>query len=315
MRKRAIFGLGLVTLLVALVPVAGAAGTPQVSRFEGFGTTFKLQGTNGYEIWVSAYSRRRDGRGWISVGVGGKHAAATYRAPARVLGEAARDSTATSIEADLGRLGRVDLLLNRSGREESFRFPCAGPKFSYEPGVYEGTFEFAGEEGFTRATASSIPFEPGSFFLAGDCNGSGYGEATGGPDIAGARLKGVSFGHDRILTFQVNKNNPRSRVVYTASVREQLGGVYIYRTIEGSAGPGAFRFDPHLRSARLSPPAPFSGSATARRDRSSLLLSWQGNLVLAFPGHTIPLAGPSVHVSLVHAHFTRSNSGSVAVGI
>jgi hypothetical protein len=52
-----------------------------------------------------------------------------------------------------------------------------------------------------------------------------------------------------------------------------------------------------------------------RRDRNSLLLSWHGNLKLSFPGRTISLAGPGVHVSLVHAHFTRSKTGSVKVGL
>ena len=314
MKRRGTFGLGLVVLLLALVPATGASGTPQTPRFEGFGTTFKLQGTNGYEIWVAAYSRRRDGQGWVSISVGGKHVFATYRAPARVRGEAARDTTATSIEADLGKLGRVDLLLNRSGREESFRYRCGGPRVTYERGVYEGTFEFEGEGGYTGAVASSIPFAPGSFFLAGDCNGSGWGESAGS-GVTGARLKGLSFAHDRILTFKVNKNGPRSNVIYSASVREQLEGVYIYRTIEGTAAPAAFHFDPDLQSATLSPPAPFSGSATARRNPDSLLLTWHGDLELAFPGRTISLDGPSVHVSLVHAHFTRSSDSSVTVGL
>jgi hypothetical protein len=130
----------------------------------------------------------------------------------------ARDSTATSIEADLGEFGRVDLLLNRSGHKEGFRLPCGGPKETFEPGVYEGMIDFVGEGGYTRAAA-------------------------------------------------------------------------------------------------VSPPSPFSGSATAHRNLNSLLLSWQGSLKLAFPGRTVSLAGPSVHVSLVHAHLTRSDSSDVEVGI
>jgi hypothetical protein len=314
MKRWGSFGLGLIVFLVALLPVTGALGARSVARYEGFGTTFELHGTNGYEVWVSAYSRRRDGQGWITIGVGGKHAAAFYRAPALVRGEEANDSTATAIEADLGRLGKVNLLLRRSGYEESFRFPCGGPKESFEPGVYEGTFEFHGEGGYTRAVASSVPLEPAAFFLTRDCNGGGSGESAG-TGIPGARLKGLSFAHDRVLTFQVNKNNPRSRVVYSASLREQIDGIYVYRTVEGTAGPAAFHYDPNLRSARLSLPAPFSGSATARRRPGSLLLKWHGNLELAFPGRTIPLAGPSVHVSLAHAHLTRSNNSSVTVGI
>jgi hypothetical protein len=314
MNRRGSFGLGLVVLLLVVVPASGAVGAPQVPRFEGFGTTFEVRGTNGYDIWVSAYSRRRDGRGWVSIGVGDKRGSAFYRAPARVLGEAARDSTATTIEADLGKLGTIDLLLRRSGYEESFRFPCGGPQETFEPGVYEGVFEFEGEGGYTRAVANSVAFAPDLFFRFVGCGGSGSGE-TSGPSTPGARLKGLSFAHDRVLTFQVNKNNAHSRVVYSASVREQREGIYIYRTTEGTAGSAAFHFDPRLRSATMSPPAPFSGSATAHREPDSLLLSWQGDLELAFPGHTISLADPGVHVSLAHAHYTRSNSSTVEVGL
>jgi hypothetical protein len=127
-------------------------------------------------------------------------------------------------------------------------------------------------------------------------------------------LKGLSFAHDRVLTFQVNKNNRHARVVYSASVREQREGVYVYRTIQGTAGPGGFRFDRDLKSATLSPSAPFSGSATVHREAGSLLPIWHGNLKLAFPGRTIPLADPDVHVSLEHARLTRSNDSSVGIG-
>jgi len=313
MKKWGILGVVLAALLMVSGPAATANGALPTPRFAGFGTTFELKGTNGYDLWVSAFSRRRDGDGWIVIVAGGKHSAAAYRVRARVRGDEAGGGLATSIEADLGKFGRIDLLLNRSGREESFRFKCGGHKETFEPGVYEGTFEFEGEGGYTRVATSSIPYVPTLLFRSITCSGSGSGESAG-PGVPGARLKGLSFAHDRVLTFQVNKNNRHSRVVYSASVREQRDGIYIDRTTEGTAGPGAFLFEPHLRSATLRPPAPFSGSATARRDSDSLLLQWQGNLELAFPGETVPLAGPGVHVSLAHAHLTQSDSANVVVG-
>ncbi|HEX5592697.1 MAG TPA: hypothetical protein VFX35_05060 [Solirubrobacterales bacterium] len=313
MKRRRIAGAALVVLLVALLPASTGAAGLQKARFEGVGASFKLRAGNGYTAWVSAYSLRRDGKGWISIAIVGDRAAAFYRAPARVTGEPARDATATALEADLGRLGRVDLLLERSGVEKTVRWKCGGPKVTYEPGVYRGVFEFKGEDGYTSASASEVSLDPMPFFPATGCGSSGHGE-TWGPGIPGARLKGLSFAHDRILTFQVNKNNRRSRVVYSASVHEQRDGIRIYRTIQGTAGPGAFSFDRDLDSATLRPPAPFSGSATLRRDPDSLLAGWQGNLQLTFPGHTIPLADPGVHVSLVHAHLTGGDSGSVVIG-
>jgi hypothetical protein len=314
MKRWGIFGVILVVLSVAMLPATASGRALSRARFGGFGTSFKLQGTEGYDLWVSAYSRRRDGKGWISIWADGKHAAASYRAPARVTGEPARDGTATAIKADLGALGKVDLLLERSGVEKTVRWKCGGPKWSYEPGIYRGVFEFEGEGGYTGATATEVPLDPMPFFLAGGCHGGGSGESRG-PGIPGALLKGISFAHDRILVFQVNKNNRQARTFYSASVREQHEGVYIYRTIEGSAGPSAFSFDRELESATLSPPSPFTGTGTLRRKTNALLPTWNGNLELAFPGHTIPLAGPSVHVSIQHARLTHNGSSTVAIGI
>ena len=49
--------------------------------------------------------------------------------------------------------------------------------------------------------------------------------------------------------FQVNKNRPRARAVYTASLRERRDGISIYREVKGVAPASAFRFDPNLRAA------------------------------------------------------------------
>jgi hypothetical protein len=49
--------------------------------------------TNGYDIWVSTYSRRRDGKGWITVSAGSKHGRLLPGAGAGPR-EAARDATA-----------------------------------------------------------------------------------------------------------------------------------------------------------------------------------------------------------------------------
>jgi hypothetical protein len=67
MKRWGIFGLGLVMLLVALTPAAGAVSGP---RFEGFAATFKLRGTNDYDIWVSAYFAAA---GWAGLDLHRRH--------------------------------------------------------------------------------------------------------------------------------------------------------------------------------------------------------------------------------------------------
>jgi hypothetical protein len=170
---------------------------------------------------------------------------------------------------------------------------------TYEPGSYEGVIEFNGEEGYTRARENRVAQLPAwlVFSSHGFC-GSGYGE-TSGPGEPGARLRGVSFAGGRSLSFQVNKNSPKARTVFTASLKERLGGIRIDRALSGEASPNAFSFGQNLRTATLSPPAPFSGSASLSRSKNSFSAIWTGDLALDFPGRAaVSLAGGDVHVSL-----------------
>jgi hypothetical protein len=145
-------------------------------------------------------------------------------------------------------------------------------------------------------------------------SGSGYGEARGSNEV-GARLRGVSFAHGRTLSFQVNKNHQTARTFFKAEIGERRDGIVIHRAVEGVAPAGAFRYDPNLKTAQLAPPQPFSGSAALVRDPDSFPPRWSGKLTLDFLGHPdVPLAGPEVGVTLVHAHFTRSNSAEVTIG-
>lgn len=129
------------------------------------------------------------------------------------------------------------------------------------------------------------------------------------------RLRGVSFAGGRDLSFQVNKNGPRKPTVFKASLKERRNGIPIYRALSGTAPARAFRFGRLLRTATLSPPAPFSGSASLTRDKNSISPIWTGDLTLDFPGRSgVALAGSAVHVSLVHARVTRSRGSSVEIG-
>lgn len=202
-----------------------------------------------------------------------------------------------------------------SGREKTAHPKCLGGAQTYEPGTYEGLIEFNGEGGYTRARDNRVAQLPAwlVFSNRGLC-GSGYGEISG-PGEPGARLRGVSFADGRNLSFQVNKNRPGAQTIFTASLKERLDGIRIDRTLSGEAPPSAFCFDHALRTATLSPPPPFSGSASLGRDRNSFSPIWTGDLALDFPGSPdVSLAGSDVHVSLVHARFTRSNTANVEIG-
>jgi len=284
-------------------------GPPPVAaraEFVGYAAGFRLQGTNGYVVGIGAYSERPDGRGEISVGVvrrGDNGSGAFYRAPATV--------SEDFLRADLGSFGRVDLAIHPSGVAERVHIKCSKETYPFESGEYEGVLEFEGEGGYTRVEATHIPFRPPFTSFCGEGSGKGETRAAGLP---GARLQGLSFAHGRRLSFQVNKNHPRrGRVPFSAELSERHQGIQIHRLVEGFAPAGSFHFDPDLRSAELSLPSPFSGSATLSRRPNSVVPSWTGDLSLDFVGHPdVHLAGPGVFVTLTHACFSYSGESGFA---
>jgi hypothetical protein len=288
--------------------VAAAGFTATFESHEVAEAGFKLQGSHGYTISAVAYSEGGSPKGIIELIASRRGATASYRAPAIV--------TSDKVQADLGRLGRIDVVRRPSGRVKKVHPKCLGGAQTYEPGTYEGVVEFNGEQGYTRARENRVAELPAWLVFTAHvvhCGG-GYGESTG-PGEPGARLRGISFAHGHSLSFQLNKNGPRAPAVFTASLKERRGGIRIDRELTGEAPPGAFRFDRHLRTATVSPRAPFSGSASLSRSRNSFSPIWTGDLKLDFPGRSaVPLAGPGVHVSLVHARFTRSNGPHAEIG-
>lgn len=288
MRKRLILGLCLAAVTVGVLAAPAAGEEPPY-----FGHHLKLESSNGYHLGLSASSEALGIPAEVSIYVETRRSAALYRVPATV--------TATTIQADLGPFGEVDLALRGSGREKTIRIRCSnGQKYPYETGVWEGVVDFRGEGGYVRGRATRLPVLPDITSYCG--SGSGRGESRG-EDWPGARILGVSFAHGRTLSFQVIKNRPRSRALFEAEIKERREGVRIYRFADGWLPASSFRFDSDLRTATLSPPTPSSGSATLTRTRNSVTPLWSGDLAIEFPGRRVSLAGPEVNVHLNHACF------------
>lgn len=302
-RRRIISVLVLVLICAGLLAEAASAAAPGAEE-EAAPLGFTLMGTHGYLISASAYVDPISGRDGIGITVSRGNEAVSYTTPAKV--------TPESIRADLGSLGRVALVLHPSGHEKTVDAGCLSDSETYEAGTYEGIIEFNGERGFTRARATRVAGRPALALVARRfCRRYGSGESRG-PNEPGARLAGVSYAHGRALKFQVNKNRPGGKTLFSATLSERHDGIRIYRELAGVAPAGAFRYGEHLRTAILSPPTPFAGSATLTRSKNSVSPLFTGDLTAAFPGRSVRIAGPGVHVSLVHARLTRSSSGNTA---
>jgi hypothetical protein len=299
LRRRIIRVLVLGLACAGLVAGPASAAVPLPAE-EGPPLGFTLQGTHGYVISGSAYVDPITGRQGIGITVSRGKGSVSYSASAKV--------TPDSIRADLGSLGRVDLVLHPSGQKKTVDLRCLHHKEAYEAGTFEGIVEFDGERGFTRARATRVAGRPFPALSARTfCRRHGSGESRGANE-PGARLAGVSYAHGRALKFQVNKNRPGGVTLFSATLNERHDGIRIFRELAGVAPAGAFRYGENVRTATLTPPAPFTGSATLTRTPNSLSPHLNGDLTLAFPGRSVRLAGPAVHVSLVHAFLRRSDS-------
>jgi hypothetical protein len=287
---RSIVGLGVVLLALLLAPASSTAVDSDLK----FAYAFKVEASNGYEIVAWAGNERADGRGQIALFVGRGDGTAIYAAPAHL--------TATSLRADLGALGTVDLNVSPSGRKQVLHSGCdegSGPS-TYEPRRYEGRFEFHGEEGYANAE-SPAPRDFPRFFFGLACLGSGEGGEEVGPGFPGARLRLKAKQGDFRLGLQAHKNRPGKRAHFEVETHEKRGRVRISRYSEVWLGPNAFRFAPDLSSATIAPPAPFAGEGRFWRG-SARSGSWSGDLTVDLPGRAdLPLTGGGVKANLVRA--------------
>ena len=203
----------------------------------------------------------------------------------------ARGATASPnlIEARLGGLGRISVAFHPSGKVHVTRLDargragaCARPaRIVRRLGTFTGSIEFEGEDGYTSVRATSARGSVGTPLPPGCAAGRAVLSAVN--PRAGTRFEATTTDMG---------------VAFRAILEQRLeGGVVVSRRAYAGAPRGTFAFDNALTSARVSPPAPFSGVAryAAGRPRPG---SWAGSLSVTFPGATIPMTGPGFQARL-----------------
>jgi hypothetical protein len=244
---------------------------------------FRLQGTNGYRLYVVAEPPRKGSRGSLLIVAAVKGKQVTYHAPATV--------TETSMQSNLGELGEISVSFHRSGLATAI--PCGKRTVRFASGTYEGRIVFHGEEGYTSVEATTVVGDA-AFLVSGFC-GPGFVEGSSG-SRNGAELRVRNPGLGPNLT--VEKSRPGAPALIFARLTEYENGISIERVTGWRIPAGDFTYDPHLRSASVHPPAPFSGSA-----RFDLGLKagrrWSGDLAVDMPGRAdVPLTGPLLRATL-----------------
>jgi len=304
--------LGVLALLAAvLLASTDAVAKDRIEvKPESFVSGFRLKGSNGYDIVVTAYGHKRIAL-TASKGLG----EATYTTRGH--------ASSTGIEADFGTFGRIAVRFDGSAvpppRSRGFFMPrirCQGQAAVRQRGAFHGSIRFAGENDFTEVDGQEAR---GGFVHAFRrvCHRPSHKRAVKLPpkfqtpilsDTLILKSKPGSP-HTELLVnssaIDFGRGKPEFLLaMVAANSRERVGAVAIKRGAFTVGGPSFLRASetgtyPVVATVKL--PKPFTGSATYRKDRG-LPPSWTGTLSVSLPGAgSVPLTGESFEPDLCRA--------------
>jgi hypothetical protein len=278
-------------ILMSLAPASAAAKRGYFAIGPSSNMQASLRGSNGYMITLSANG------GFVTLSVHGHHATVQYLAQ----GAAGKGK----IKASFGGLGRVALRFRPRGKAHLRKEPagnCRGGDSLIQPGAFVGKLDFEGEQDYTRVKARRIK---GTVIHTKRqvCKNSGSEKDEGmSPGSLGLTLVNAADneGGSSFNAFKIDsKSGPgRSLTSFGAMVLESpRPGFSIIRSIqvtaEDASAFNAVTSHGRVDEATVTPPAPFSGSATYRRAVAKNSETWVGSLAGDFPGlGTVSLAGP-----------------------
>lgn len=258
---------------------------------------FQLAGSHGYRLLVSA-------RG-ATVTIGVSRGDNTARAGSSTTYVARGTAGPNGIHANFHQVGRVDVTFHATAPAARGLPPdCFGGTTGAETvqGYFTGKFEFEGQQGYTTARTQRVrgevvlPPTEQCPLVAGGANPLVEDPGAALPP-ANTRmtlwvLDKASTGGLLFVARQAGK---------TGFYAERFGtvGRIGLLSLAYAVGPrSTFTSDPQVSYGTVHPPAPFTGSATLRRQAGGKR-SWTGTLAATFPGEeAVPLTGPQFHTSL-----------------
>ncbi len=290
----------------------GSPSTPPLleikfTNHDGYRVTVVASGQT-VALSVASGPAPRGGPG-VPLGVGAgetteRSSITTYLAHGRV--------TPTSIQASFGDRGRIDLHFHPLDRSvhASKDVGCRRPsgKVVARLGFFVGELRFRGEGGFTsaelhRVLGGSVDFRALVACLLRGRSSSGLAllpsaersalfAPTGAVDVPAVPTH-PSRG-PRPTTLAAERKLPVSRTIFMARSRASEvqylalstaseGSIAVVRFALASAPLPSFSFDDALAAAKVSPPAPFSGSGSFEH-ASGDAKSWTGPLAVSFLG-------------------------------
>jgi hypothetical protein len=284
----------LCAVLVSLLLPTGAAASSHASdgSENGYATTH-LAGTHGYRITIFAFS------GDLIVTARKGTASVSYVLINKGL-------EGDRIHARLPGVGRVFLEFHDRRHSDGRSVSGCPRSETARKGVFVGTVKIEGERGYTRAVSHHVRGE------IQEGRGRCHRRPAAGASNADSRLltASTSRGNGRLsfsaIDFPVTKM--KSDLLFGASLARARGKMAIITTQNAMAQhPTDLEIAIPPRSASVTPPAPFTGSATFQEE-SSKDFSWTGDLAVELPGvGEVSLAGPKFETSVCVGHKCRGD--------
>ncbi|HKO39178.1 MAG TPA: hypothetical protein VJU14_12500 [Solirubrobacterales bacterium] len=233
-------------------------------------SSFELEGSNGYEVEVSAAREGRQSPTALIRAIRGPFES-HYIVPAAL---------GAGIHATFGSLGQLDISFERRSKEVHRTGP--GCRSITESGVFRGSFRFAGEGGYFSAEAT----DPAGEVLRlpnGFCAFDSFRAARPAiPALSKTALSAQAKEGSKTLSFEATRLHLEPRTLFRASLRERVGPMEVEHITAVSGKKRTFITSNESR-ASVRPPWPFEGSARFR-DPARGPATLTGSLSVPLPG-------------------------------
>lgn len=247
----------------------------------------------------------------ITLEIAGRHHFVTYR----VQGE----STEAGLKAKFGDLGTIDVAFTPTKRTSTEEPPkgCTGPPSTSSVGLFTGTIDFTGEREYVRIEKTQVKGWL-AVYRESEWRCRSRKRATPPPRRPRRAAARVSrAGRARREPATLGAIDRRCRCIFAAFAKhdrrgrgpsffyglkaEEAEGMEVTRVTYARAGARAFVFDHAAGTASVSPPRPFSGSATFERRPHSRDL-WRSTIEVPLLGaDPLSVRAPAYRATLVRA--------------
>lgn len=244
---------------------------------------FSRKASNGYSIFFEI------NRGKASLTARGDEGTVIYRGNGSLVDG--------RIQFSLGKLGKINARFKPDGSVDRIRPPksCKGREQAVRRGAFVGSIKFRGENDYTRLNAHRVYGTMASprSWRCPDTPDRHLGNAADLPAVLGA-----STPHGRTVFIAIDGSELLPFRLFLAGTSERQEALRISRSALVEGKPASFDVLGDLSSATVSPPRPFAGTASFKRNADGST-EWLGTLSVALPGiESTALIGPTFTADL-----------------